>query len=233
MSATILNENNFRGQLGLEKNKTVYISANSTFDHEKSPIIYKPIGKMNYQHINETLPKVISEIENIMNNYSNEKGIIHINSIKNSEFIYNNISNKLKKRILIKKENETNNDLIKRHMTNKKPTVILSSSLATGVDLKDDLSRFQIIVKLPWMSLMDEKVKCKIKTNPTWYSMEMLKHLIQMCGRSTRTEEDYSTTYILDNSFYKWTKKLRNNLPDYFLNRIIWDNKHHTNNFYN
>jgi hypothetical protein len=64
---------------------------------------------------------------------------------------------------LFKKEGESNQFILKKHMQSKEPTVIISPSLTTGIDLKDDLSRFQIIVKLPFMSLSDPRVKKKIE----------------------------------------------------------------------
>jgi Rad3-related DNA helicase len=228
-SATIPNEALFRLDLGLERKKSCYISIESPFDSKKSPIIYIPITSLNYTHIDENIPKLIPIINNILENHLNEKGIIHCGNYKICKFLKENLKNK---RLLIKKENETNENLIKRHTTNKKPTVILSPSLTTGVDLKDDLSRFQIIIKMPWLSLNDNRIAEKNKRYGGWYLTQMMNELIQACGRSTRTEEDYSTTYVLDNSFFKWCNKYKYYLSKQFLNRIIWDNDYHKNKIY-
>jgi Rad3-related DNA helicase len=46
-------------------------------------------------------------------------------------------------------------EIISEHIAAKKPTVLISPSLHLGLDLKDDLSRFQIITKVPYLSLAD------------------------------------------------------------------------------
>jgi ATP-dependent DNA helicase DinG len=53
---------------------------------------------------------------------------------------------------------ETNSEIqrdevIAEHVNSTKPNVLISPSLYTGLDLKDDLSRFQIIVKVPYPDL--------------------------------------------------------------------------------
>ncbi len=41
-------------------------------------------------------------------------------------------------------------EVIAEHVNSTKPTVLISPSLHTGLYLKDDLSRFQIITKVPY-----------------------------------------------------------------------------------
>jgi Rad3-related DNA helicase len=92
--------------------------------------------------------------------------------------------------------------------------------MTTGVDLKDDLSRFQIVVKMPFSSLGDPRTKKKSEINSDWYTCQMLKNLVQACGRSTRSAEDHSATFILDSSFRYWVTKYEKWLPKQFLQRI-------------
>ena len=80
----------------------------------------------------------------------------------------------------------------------------MSSSLNEGVDLKDDLSRFQIIVKVPFLSLSDSRTKVKRDLDSKWYLAETFKKFVQQCGRSTRNSKDFSITYVLDNKFLYW-----------------------------
>ena len=56
-----------------------------------------------------------------------------------------------------------------------------------------------------------------------WYTCEMLRTLVQASGRSTRSEEDYSVTYILDSAFGYIIQSNKGLLSQQFLNRIIWN----------
>lgn len=51
----------------------------------------------------------------------------------------------------------------------------------------------------------------------------MFRTLVQACGRSTRSEEDWSITYILDSAFYYWVNKYKNWFSKQFLKRIVWN----------
>ena len=223
MSATILDIEGFINDLGIDKDDCLVVNVPSSFSPDKSPIYYMPCGSMNYNNIDETLPKACETIDKILSHKKDDKGIIHTGNYKVATKIYKdykNISKVNRDRFLIKFTDEvTNQNLINLH-TRSKNTVLLSPSMTTGVDLKDDLSRFQIIVKMPFMSLADPRTKKKSELNNDWYVCQMLKTLIQACGRSTRSSDDYSATYVLDSSFKYYVTRYKKWLPEYFLNRI-------------
>jgi Rad3-related DNA helicase len=116
----------------------------------------------------------------------------------------------------------TNDLIVAKHKTSKEPLVLCSSSLEEGVDLYDDLSRFQIIIKMPFLSLGDKRIKLLSEIESSWYISRMWSSVIQMCGRSTRSENDHAVTYILDNKFNYWLNEaiLKGWLPKQFQKRI-------------
>lgn len=221
MSATILDIEGFINILGLSKDDVHVIRADSNFNPEKSPIIFEPTCKMNYQSLQnkENLEKIKNKVIEILNKHQNEKGIIHTGNQTISRYIMDNIFDE---RLLVRLDDITNMDIIKQHQNSKEPTVLVSSSLSEGVDLKGDLSRFQIIIKLPFLSLADQRVKIKSQQND-WYLCQMFRKFVQQCGRSTRNEEDYSVTYVLDSTFKYWYSKVKGKkwFSKKFMQRII------------
>ena len=222
MSATILDTEGYIKELGIDPEECLVLKVGSSFDPSKSPIYFMPCGSMNYQSIQDSLPKAYEAINFIMSKKPDEKGIIHTGNYKVADGIWNStdISKQNHDRFLIKaSEDVTNQNLIKIHEKSEN-TVLLSPSMTTGVDLKDDLSRFQIIVKMPFSSLGDPRTKKKSEMNSNWYTCQMLKNLVQACGRSTRSADDHSVTYVLDSSFRYWVTKYKKWLPEQFLQRI-------------
>lgn len=207
MSATILDIDGFVETLGLNKEDVEIIRAESSFDPEKSPIYFKSTCKMNYTALQdkENLKKIKNKIEEILAQHPNEKGIIHTGNQTISRYLMDNIFDD---RLLIRLDETTNIDIINQHIRSKEPTVLVSSSLSEGVDLKGDLSRFQIIIKLPFLSLADKRVSKKSESG-NWYLCEMFKKFVQQCGRSTRNEDDYAVTYVLDATFKYWFNKAK------------------------
>jgi Rad3-related DNA helicase len=79
--------------------------------------------------------------------------------------------------------------------------------MTEGVDLKEDLSRFQIICKVPFPYLGDRLVRKKMNKWNWWYDLQTAKTVIQAVGRSVRSETDTAVTYILDASWERFHEK--------------------------
>jgi Rad3-related DNA helicase len=85
--------------------------------------------------------------------------------------------------------------------------------MMNGIDLKDDLSRFQIILKVPFPNLQSTKIKKRLETKGSWYNWKTLIEVMQAYGRSIRNDEDWAETYILDACF---DQVLNRSIPQYF-----------------
>lgn len=91
-----------------------------------------------------------------------------------------------------------------------------------GLSLDDDISRFTIIPKVTYANLMDNVIKIRAKEKPFNYLLETMTTLIQATGRSSRSENDFSTIYILDKNFSKIYSKTRAKLPQYFKESLVF-----------
>ena len=225
MSATILDADLFCKTLGIETDQMSYIQEESPFDPAKSPIIGMNCCQTSYQSLqNENnMRQIVGAVEAILQMFPNEKGIIHSGNMRISKYLQDHISSNYASRLLVRYGAKTNREIFKEHTRSRKPTVLVSSSMAEGVDLKDDLGRFQIIVKMPFLSLGDERISYLANNAADWYSCDMMKTLVQQAGRATRNENDYSYTFILDKSFSYYLNNARNKgwLTNQFCKRVI------------
>lgn len=216
MSATIIDHKHFAKQLGITDYS--YIEAKSEFNAEKSPIYVSSKYKLNYQNLKNYLPKVCDQIKEIVTHHKNEKGIIHTHTQEITNIVQSKLGEDV--RYLFRNLQATNEEILQEHYNSTGPTVLVSPSLMFGVDLKDDLARFQIIVKLPFLPLSSKRIKKLFKTDPEWYENKMLNAIVQASGRATRSKKDFSITYILDGNFVNIVKKSKNKLPKHFIDRI-------------
>ena len=216
MSATIIDHKNFAKSLGITDYE--FIEVPSQFDASKSPIYISSKYKLNYTNLEQNLPHVIKQIAEICEHHKDVKGVIHTHT----QSICNAISVALPKdsRFLFRSENSTNEEILFEHYAVKEPTVLISPSLAYGIDLKDNLARFQIIVKLPYLPLSDKRIKKMFDADRDWYENRMLNTLVQASGRATRSAEDYSVTYILDGCIKDVIFRARGKLPKHFIDRL-------------
>ena len=217
MSATILNAAGFAKSLGISKDDYDSISIPSPFPNENRPIFQAGIGSMSAKTIDKTLPKLKEAVKEIINQHKNEKGIIHCHTYKIANYLKKNIRSK---RILVHNSNNRD-EILKKHITSDKPTILLSPSMTEGVDLKGDLSRFQIICKVPYPYLGDPIIRKRMAKNSKWYPMKTAMNIVQAYGRSVRTSDDTAITYILDSDWGRFYNKNSDVFPKGFDKSIV------------
>ena len=160
---------------------------------------------MSKSTIDRTLPVMAQTVKLLLEKHSKDKGIIHCTNYKVAKYIKENVDSPR----LMLHDSSNRDEVLKLHISNSDPTVLLSPSMMEGVDLKDDLSRFQIICKIPFPYLGDLVVQKRMEINNRWYSYMTAKSIIQSLGRSIRNESDHAISYILDNDwerFYRLNK---------------------------
>jgi len=217
MSATILDKSGFCDMLGLKQSDVSFMRIDSPFESKNKPIFFHPIGKMSAKNIDQTLPLMAAAIKQILSSHKHEKGIIHCHSFKIANYLKRNIRNS---RLLIH-DSSNRNEVLKEHISSKKPTVLLSPSMTEGIDLKDDLSRFQVLCKIPYPYLGDKLVRKKMNKWNWWYPLETAKKIVQSTGRSIRNENDFAVTYILDADWDMFFSRNRHMFPKEFIECLV------------
>jgi Rad3-related DNA helicase len=228
MSATIGLDSEFRRTFDLDPTTTTTIAVDSVFQASSSPILYTPVGKMSYSQIEMTIPKLRDAVDQILTYHSTEKGIIHSTNYRLASEIYKGLSAENSHRLLCremigrrgKNVYRSNTELVERHCQSPEPTVLLSPSMSEGISLDDELSRFQIILKLPFANLRDPRVNALLKSG-NWYINQMFRQVMQSSGRSTRSADDFSVTYILDEAFNSYFQRFYSQLPRWFRERVV------------
>ena len=212
MSATILDQDAFAECVGIPKDKAAFISLPSPFPVQNRPVVYSGIGKMSSKFIDDTLPRMAEAVKAIIAQHKTDKGIIHCHSYKVANYLKRNIRNS---RLLIH-NSENREAILKKHIKGKKPTILISPSMTEGIDLKGDLSRFQIICKVPYPYLGDKLVRKKMNKWKWWYPLQTAKTIVQATGRSVRSDKDSAVTYILDSDFEMFYNRNRSMFPTGF-----------------
>ncbi len=221
MSATILSKDYMCKVTGLDSQKVKFIQIrDSDFPVSNRPIRLMNVAWLNAKTMSENLPKIAKAIDNIMSVHRNDKGIIHTTSYMQLQFIRDNLSRENAMRLIETGSALDREEVLAKHAASKRPTVLISPSLHQGVDLKDELSRFQIIVKVPYPDLTDKKVSAMKDRDPKWYNWHTVLRLAQSYGRSVRGPDDFATTYILDSSITYLLKSAQEIVPKWFSEAI-------------
>ena len=216
MSATIIDSANYAKSLGITD--YVYIEIPSAFDPANAPIVVSSKYKMNRNNWETLMPTFKGIIEKICRDHGDVKGIIHTHNMDITNYMRENLQGD---RFLFREKGIDNGDILRQHLDGKDNTVLVSPSMTHGVDLKDDLARFQIIVKAPFLPLNNKRIARLFKMDPQWYANKMLTTVIQASGRGIRNKDDHCATYILDGCIVQSILDNANKLPKYFIKRFL------------
>ena len=217
MTATMGNTKEFMHNHGI-KNAS-YFKIDSNFNWAKSPIIFYPGKKLSARFVNDNLEWAATTVTNILKLHAGESGIIHTGSYELGQKLWKALPKESKKRVLLYKGSEEKEKVL-RKMKKTKGFAIMGPSLLEGLNLVDDLSRFQIFLKVPYPHLGDKFVAAKLKYSQAWYSWKTAICVLQGVGRSIRTPEDWAVTYLIDGCFADLFKSAGSQFPPEFRSRV-------------
>jgi Rad3-related DNA helicase len=220
LSATILDAPTYLRGLGVAEEDATVIDVPSSFPAEKRPIYVQPVTKLTRHYLKDGLPKLTRAISELMDSHANDKGLIHTHSYKIASAIRDSLPKKQQQRLITHDSSSGRDDALERHCNSKAPTVLLTPSMTEGIDLAGDLSRWQIICKIPYPYLGDPQVARRKERDPAWYDWHTTLTVVQAYGRSIRSEDDYAVTYLLDADFPSFLKRQKRRLPSWFLEAV-------------
>ncbi|WP_067042059.1 helicase C-terminal domain-containing protein [Methanobrevibacter sp. YE315] len=218
MSATILDCNLFAEWLGISHDEIYQIRRKSPFDIQRNQIFAHEGYNLSRNFISANAPKTIGPIDEILEKHKNEKGIIHTVSSKCMNYLIDKLDNSR----LIGHDSKNRAEQLETFIKSEEPLVLVSPSMGEGVDLPDDLCRFQIMYKIPYPDWGDKQVNQRTVIDPEWYDYKTCLNMVQTHGRGMRDENDYCRTYVIDSRFksYIRTNPANRFLPDTFKEAI-------------
>ena len=223
LSATILDAGSFARGLGLDPADIGVRKVGSDFPKENRRIRVFPTGSMSRKNQQATLPHMLAMIKNILDRHPNEKGLIHTQSYALTSIIRSALADTVHaERLLVPDAGyDQRKAHLEAHHNSSEPTVLLSPSMTEGLDLYGDLSRFQIIPKVPYPSWGDPFIKARMDHDAGWYDWITCLTLAQATGRSIRSRTDHAVTYILDSDFINLMGRCGNKiLPEWWRDAI-------------
>lgn len=214
-------------QLGLDIDDIDYYELPSTFDPALSPVHIWPVANVVSKEMDEAVPKLISAIKKILAMHEGQRGILHTVSWKLCGQIIAGVGSPR----LVTHTSENRQEVINEFTKGEDGRYAVDSCLCSpscerGVDLKEDLARFVIIIKNPYLYVGDKLVSARIYSGPLgrlWYQSDALSTVEQMSGRATRSETDTATTYILDYQVEKLYCEKPSLFSQSFRDQITWE----------
>lgn len=207
MSATVSDEFMIK-TLNLGENETVYLKLDPSFAKENKEVVFMDPQSLSYTSLQnpEVVKKLRKNTAKIVSKHISEgdRGIILTPSFKLQQEIVDELTPLVRKgefKLFEHRQGEKLENIVaafKSYSGSK--AILISPSMFEGVDLPGDLSRFQILIKAPFPSLGDKRMKYILDRHPSLYNSITIMKMVQGAGRSVRSDTDYAVTYILDSN---------------------------------
>lgn len=212
LSATIFDPAYYARRLGLLEDKVDFVEIPSAFPVERRPIYIKPVAKMNVKTTKDpvVLQALVESIDNIIMQYKGRKGLIHCGSYALGREIYERSYYKDRFVVAVPGDNRL------QAFTDSADGVYLAPAAYEGLDLKDDLARFNIVAKLSWPNRGDPVTAAQLERVPGFNNHETASALVQAVGRGMRHDMDWCHNYILDGTFNILWAQMQHTLPKWF-----------------
>jgi hypothetical protein len=133
----------------------------------------------------ETFPAIIVKMHKLLAWHPSEKGIIHCHTQELSKLLRNAFRKESRLIFYDNGDTEAKDEALRKHCESAQPTVLVAQSMQEGLNLRDDLSRFQAILKIPFPYLGDEGrqrgqlQRCPIHNS---HGREHVIHLLTSCS---------------------------------------------------
>jgi ATP-dependent DNA helicase DinG len=221
MSATVFSKEVFCRTLGIPEEETAFVKVGeSSFPAENRLVYAVNAAQLSRTTMDASLGTVARAVDEIMTRHAGERGIVHTTSYQQARYIMEHVSELNRRRLSSTENVSSRSSLLKAHGSTDE-SVLISPSLYQGVDLKDELSRFQVLVKVPYPDLSERRTRVKLGRDPGWYDWQTALRLVQTYGRSVRSETDHAVTYVLDSNFPRFIRGHRDLFPEYFLEALV------------
>ena len=221
MSAFLGDRKTFCETIGKSEDEVEWLSVNNFFPVENRLVKFIPSAKISNKFYDANIEKMLEAIIEKCDEHNDERGIIHCHSYKLGEDIYNALKQTIhSKRIVYPKNAAERIEAFEKHSKNSN-SILISPSMTEGYDFKDDLARWQIIAKIPYLNMIDPWVNRRKLLSNEWYLSKTVETIVQTCGRACRHEKDFGVTYILDSDFGFFFSLTKHIFPKWFKDALI------------
>lgn len=184
--------------LGLGGRRVLHIRCESPIPATHRPILVHPLTSVNRNNLVSAAVAIGKHITQVLApRHLGEKGIIHA-TYQFANLLRPHLSDS--RYMFHDRTNRKDQYRAFRESPSSEGRVLVASGMYEGIDLPEDLGRWQVIAKVPWPSLGSPALKFLAENDEEYYDWETVRTVIQACGRICRTPEDFGTTYILDSS---------------------------------
>ena len=200
--------------LGIKDADLDFADYPSDFPARNRMVIHVPTVRMSHRNDSDDERAWLSQVDSIIGERLDRKGIIHTVSYKRRDLLMENSKHR---KVLISHTSATTRAVFDKFKTLEPPAVLVSPAATTGWDFPGDECEYQIVIKLPFPDLSSAVMKERVRTDKSYGAYICAQTLIQMVGRGMRFAGDQCETLVTDDNIRWFLRLYRGFFPQWFL----------------
>lgn len=214
MSASFISPSDMADELGVSEYGVV--SMEPKIPVSARPVIVCPVAEMKFSNKAESFPLMVEAVEKIMS-WEEGRGLIHTVSYELAKAMSYIDSPRIRWYA-----NSTEKEEVVKWFKETPGAVIIAPSMERGVDLPDEMLRWMVIAKLPFPNLGDKQVNARLhsRNGSTWYRIQTIRSLVQMCGRGSRHADDFCRAYVIDKQLLRLLTQSKRLFPRWWMSAV-------------
>ena len=202
--------------LGIDRDQLEFVEYESSFDPARRPTIFVPTVRMDYrtEQDDSAMKWMLNRVDDLIEARSDWKGIIHAVSYTRSRFI---VDNSRHHAIMLTHGKHDKMRIVERFRRAEPPCVLVSPSVDTGFDFAGSQARYQLLIKIPFVSKSDKVVAARSKLDKEYPNYIAAQTLVQATGRIMRSKDDFGESILTDSHAFWFVPKVRKFLPRWWL----------------
>lgn len=225
MSATLLSRHHACKELGIDEANCAWISKPSNFPVKNRPIFICPSGSMSFNEKHNTLPTMAADVNTICQFFPDQRIVVHTHTHANADYLKERLPFPVTRRFFDRTTAFEREKVVEAFMQSKNG-ILVGPRFYEGLDLKYDVARVQIMMKVPYLNFKEDPVverKMKMPGGDKWYAYQTAKIVCQLAGRVVRAMDDWGYTFILDAGFVQFrSRNMPMLFPPYIDEALVW-----------
>ena len=201
--------------LGIPTAERKFFSIGSSFPPQNTPIWHIPTARINYQTDNSGTAIWLARIDQIISRRLDRKGIIFTVSYARRDLI---LRRSQYSGLMMSHSTRDVVEMVRRFREAPAPCVFVSPSITSGYDVPE--ADYIIAGKLAYPDTTDAVLKARQEEDDEWSSFLAMDTMINELGRGTRSAEDKTECFIIDDSWKWFYPRFRKYTPLWFQQRV-------------
>lgn len=225
MSATIVSAGQLLDSLGWVGDYGT-VTVDSQFHPKNRQVVIRPVADMSRKGLtDEGFGHLGRAVQHILREHDGERVVVHSVSYSLTERL-TRVCQTERQEVFTYRMAAQRSAALSDFIRNRS-SVLVAPSADRGVDLRGELCRAQILVKMPFLSLGDKQTSERLyntSDGQVWYAVETARTIMQMVGRGVRNVDDWCVAYVLDSQFVKFYRQWGHLFPRWFRKAIRVEN---------